>query len=118
MIDCNRARKLMPWYANGTLLSDEAQEMAAHLAGCAACRDEFATTLRLSLEVNRAISHLPGAPDTVRNRILPSRVVPVAQVDLGSFLLGFSLGLSIKGSKVPVNGDLHLLGRRMNLFKA
>ena len=118
MIDCHHVRELMPWYATGTLPPAAAQEVAAHLAECAACRDEFAVTLRLSLEVNKAISHLPGAPDAVRSRVVPTREVPVARVDLGSFLLGFSLGLSIKGSKVPVNGDLHLLGRRMNLFKA
>lgn len=117
MIDCKKAQGLMPWYANGTLPPVEARELAAHLAGCATCREELATTIRLSLEVNKAISRLSGAPDAVRSRVLPSREVPVARVDLGSFLLGLSLGLSVKGTKVPVQGNLRLFGRKVRLFK-
>lgn len=116
MIDCNRARELMPWYATGTLSPEDTRALTAHLAECAACRDELAVTIRLAHTVNQAIAGMPSAPDTVRSQVVPTREVPVARVDLGSFLLGFSLGLSIKGNNVPVNGDLRLLGRRVNLF--
>ena len=117
MIDCERARELMPWYVTGTLSAAETRELVSHLAECAACRDELVTTIRLGRTVNQAIADMPHAPDTVRSRVMPSREVPVAQLDLGSFLVGFSLGLSVTGRTAPVNGDLRLLGRRVNLFK-
>ena len=117
MIDCEEARELIPWYANGTLSPPEARELAAHLAECPACRAELADALLLSIEVRDAISHLPGAPKKVKEEVLPQSEVPVARLNLGSFLLGLSLGVSVRGSKVPVEGDLRLLGRKVRLFK-
>ncbi len=117
MIDCTKVRELIPWYANGTLPAGEAREVAAHLAGCPACRAELAEAALISIEVKNAVALLPGAPERIRETVLPQGEVPVARLDLGSFLLGLSLGLSVKGNKVPVQGDLRLLGRRVNLFK-
>lgn len=117
MIDCGEARELIPWYVTGTLPAAEARELAAHLAGCPACRAELADAALLSIEVKNAVSRLPGAPEKIREKVLPQSEFPVARLDLGSFLLGLSVGLSVKGNKVPVQGDLRLLGRRVRLFK-
>ncbi len=117
MIDCREARELIPWYVNGTLSAGEARELAVHLAGCPACRTELADAIRLSIEVKTAVSRLPGAPERIREKVLPQSEVPVARLDLGSFFLGLSLGLSVKGNKIPVQGNLCLLGRRLKLFE-
>ena len=117
MMDCNEARELIPWYITGALSPEEMQGLAVHLARCPACRDELAEALRLSLEVNAAFSRLPGVPDDLRDRVMAVSEIPVARLDLGSFLLGLSLGLSVKGKRAPVQGDLRLLGRKLRLFK-
>jgi len=53
----------------------------------------------------------------LRARIVPEREVELARFDLGSFLIGLSFGLSVKGTRAPVRGDLRLLGRRVKLFR-
>jgi hypothetical protein len=42
-----RATGLIPWYVNGTLEATEAAKLGAHLDGCAACRSDYETQLRL-----------------------------------------------------------------------
>jgi hypothetical protein len=43
--------ELLPWYANATLEADEAAQVDAHLAACAACREELARCRALSAAV-------------------------------------------------------------------
>ncbi len=118
MMDCDEARELIPWYVTGTLSPMETRRLAAHLARCPRCRDELAETVRLSFEVNSAISRLPDVPDDLKQKVTAiGGEIPVTHVDLGSFLLGLSLGLSVKGGRVPVQGDLRLLGRKVRLFR-
>jgi len=117
MIDCRKARELIPWYANGTLASDEAHELAEHIASCPTCRDQLVEAILLSLDVKRAISSLPGPSKGLRNKVLPEREVELARFDLGSFLIGLSVGMSVQGKRVPVRGDLRLLGRKVKLFR-
>ncbi len=117
MMDCNEARELIPWYVTGALSPAEMRKLAAHLVRCPACRDELAETVRLSIEVNSTFSHLPDVPDDLMEKVTAVGEIPVAHVDLGSFLLGLSLGLSVKGRRAPVRGDLRLLGRKVRLFR-
>ena len=117
MIDCERALKLIPWYVNGTLPQEEARALAEHLSSCPACREALAEAVILSFKVKDAISRMPRAPERIRERLLPREEIPLGRVDLGSFLLGLSLGLSVKGTKVPVQGNLRLFGRKVRLFK-
>jgi len=53
----------------------------------------------------------------LRNKVLPEREVELARFDLGSFLIGLSVGMSVQGKRVPVRGDLRLLGRKVKLFR-
>jgi predicted anti-sigma-YlaC factor YlaD len=41
---CDWTVERLPWWVNGTLEEAEAQRVEAHLAECAACRDELAAT--------------------------------------------------------------------------
>ena len=117
MSDCEKMRARIPWYVNGTLPQEEARALAEHLSSCPACREILAEAVILSFKVKDAISRMPRAPERIRERLLPRGEIPLGRVDLGSFLLGLSLGLSVKGTKVPVQGNLRLFGRKVRLFK-
>jgi len=117
MTSCGRILELIPWYANGTLSRDEMRIVTAHLADCEACRNELATTLRLKSVAERDLRSLPGLPDAVWDRVSAEvQGRAIARVDVGSFLLGFSMGARVRRGGVPVYGDLRLLGRKVRLF--
>jgi len=117
-VNCRQARELVPWYAIGSLPEGEQAEVALHLAGCPACRTELAQAVRLVRELRGAFARLPGPKDEVWIRTLARvRGIPLGSLDLGSFLLGLSIGLSVRGGKVPLTGELRLLGRRVPLFE-
>ena len=118
MNPCDRVRELIPWYATGTLSSDETRAVTAHLASCEACGEELALTLRLKVSVDAELRDLPRLPDTIRKRVEASiQGRSLAQIDVGSFLLGFSFGARVNRNGIPVQGDLKLLGRKIKLFK-
>jgi len=117
MKDCETIRELLPWYASGTLEGDEARAVTAHLASCDACQEELALVLRLRRGIEGELRRLPNAPDGMWRRVAAEAFGrPLGRIDVGSFLVGFSLGANIKRGGVPVYGDLRLLGRRMRLF--
>lgn len=120
MTDCDRVRELIPWYVNGTLSSNEAAEVAGHIVDCTACRDDLANTVRMSFAIKGAIEDLPDVPDRVEEAIRNGRdEIPVGRMDLGSFLVGLSLGLSItKRGRPRVTSNLRLLGRQVSIYKS
>lgn len=117
MNTCNPIRELIPWYANGTLSVGEARQVAAHLVRCESCRDELAQIMRLNVEVRRTFDELEGLRDEVKKEVLEKTAGrTLASLDLGSFLLGLSFGASYQKGRVPIRGDLKLLGRRIRLI--
>ena len=117
MTRCDTSRELMPWYVNGTLSSDEARQVAAHLAECAQCRDELAQLMRLQVEVRSAIQGLDGmAPAIQRDVFGKTTGKTLASFDIGSFLLGLSFGASYRRGRIPIRSDLRVLGRRIRLI--
>ncbi|MFC2077543.1 anti-sigma factor family protein [Candidatus Bipolaricaulota bacterium] len=117
MTGCRLILELIPWYANGTLSQDEMRIVTAHLADCEACRNELARTLRLKGAAERDLRRLPGLPDAVWDRVSAEvQGRAIARVDVGSFFLGFSMGARVRRGRVPVYGDLRLLGRKVRLF--
>ena len=114
---CTSIRELIPWYVNGTLSVEEARHVAAHLSQCESCRDELIENVRLNVEVRRAFSELEGMRSEIKKDVL-KRVTgkKLASIDVGSFLLGFSFGASYQKGRVPIRGDLRLLGRRIRLI--
>jgi anti-sigma factor RsiW len=47
----DEVQELLPWFVKGTLASDEAERVGAHLAECAECRADLESERRLSVEV-------------------------------------------------------------------
>ena len=118
MSDCDRALELIPWYVAGSLSEEETGELAMHLADCDACRAELARLVPLSLDLHAAFESLPGAAAELRETVLErARAGGTAGIDVGSFLLGLSMGLSAGGRGAPLQGDLKILGRRVPLFR-
>lgn len=114
---CDPIRELIPWYVNGSLSVEEARQVAAHLSRCEACRDELAQTVRLNVEIRRAFDELESMKAEVKKEVLEKTAgKTLASFDLGSFLLGFSFGASYQKGRVPIRGDLRLLGRRIRLI--
>ncbi|RLE29592.1 hypothetical protein DRJ54_04370 [Candidatus Acetothermia bacterium] len=117
-MNCREARELLPWLAAGTLPPEEMGGLLAHLAGCPACRAELAQEVRLSQEVRAAMESLPGAPKGTWERVLArTRGIPIGKLELGSFLVGLSFGLSLRGGRLPLSGELEVLGRKVPLFE-
>ncbi|MCK5246101.1 zf-HC2 domain-containing protein [Candidatus Bipolaricaulota bacterium] len=114
---CTPIRELIPWYVNGSLSVDEARQVAAHLSRCESCRDELTQIMRVNMEVCRAFDELEGMKAEVKKEVLKRTAGrTLASLNLGSFLLGFSFGASYQKGRVPIRGDLKLLGRRIRLI--
>ena len=64
---------LLPWYVNGTLLPDEREKVAAHLAGCPDClaESQMLNVLRSAVEESNARLPFPadGQLDALLSRI-------------------------------------------------
>lgn len=118
MTACEKIQALLPWVVNGSLRGVEARRAAAHLSVCPDCREELAVTLRLAGAVREAFSRVPALSEDGWNgvaRRLPT--LPSARLDLGSFLVGLSMGMSLARDGRPrVRSDLQILGRKMRLF--
>lgn len=63
------AWELLPWYANGTLDSDERRAVEAHLERCGLCRGELAASRDLAAAVRRA-ADVPPAAETRLGHLL------------------------------------------------
>jgi len=114
---CNPIRELIPWYVNGTLSVGEARQVAAHLVRCETCRNELTQIMRLNVEVRSAFDELEGMRTEVKKKVLERTTgKTLASFDVGSFLLGFSFGASYQKGRIPIRGDLKLLGRRIRLI--
>jgi len=117
-VNCREVRELLPWLAAGALPPEDQAGLMEHLAGCAPYRAELAREVRLVREVRVALGRLPGAPEGTWGKVLArTRGIPLGKLELGSFLLGLSIGLSVREGKVPLTGELKLFGHRVPLFE-
>ncbi len=115
--DCELCRELLPWYAVGVVGAAERIHLEEHLESCAECRAEWAQVAELARAVQETLRELPSPGERVWGGIT-ARVQPgpLARVDVGSFLLGVSVWLTVRGRHVLLGGDLRLLGRKYRLF--
>lgn len=70
---------LLPWHLNGTLDEAESAQVAAHLAGCAACRAELAGERRLqALHAGLGVAAGDAAADwaALQRRLRPAMPAP------------------------------------------
>ena len=114
---CTEIQELIPWYIEGTLSKEEEQMVAGHLRACDRCRDDLVATMRLRLDVRAIVDAAPTGSSRLRDRVVRRAFGRrLAQLDVGSFCLGFSLGASLRRRGIPVRGDLNVMGRRIRLF--
>jgi len=117
MSRCDRIRELIPWYIAGSLSKEEEREVAEHLTRCEACRDDLVLTTRLRLDVQTVLGELPDPAPRVREEVAKQTLGRrLAQLDVGSFFLGLSLGASLRKHSIPIRGDLNVMGRKIRLF--
>ncbi len=115
--NCELFRQWLPWYAAGALAEPERGQLIAHLATCAACREALALDVVLVGEVRQVLEEIPSPREDVWEAIRArTQHSSLARVDLGSFVLGISLWLVVRGRQLLLRGDLRLLGRRYPLF--
>jgi hypothetical protein len=84
-----RTQELLPWFLNGTLEGDEAQQVEEHLRGCPACRSELEclTVLRSNYNDSEMVPEAKAAFARLRPRLMdevltgraPRRAAPRAK---------------------------------------
>ena len=117
MSRCDKIRELIPWYITGSLSKEEERQVAEHLTHCDACRDDLVITTRLRLDVRTFLDELPDPERRVREEVAKRTLGRrLAQLDVGSFFLGLSLGASLRKRTIPIRGDLNVMGRKIRLF--
>lgn len=119
MSPCDPIRDVLPWYANGSLSRRESRQVAAHLLACDACREELAQWMLLQIELRSAWDSRAGVAKEAKSSVMKRTTgKPLARLDVGSFILGFSLGARYSRGRVPLHGDLRLLGRKIQLISS
>jgi anti-sigma factor RsiW len=116
MRSCEDVRELIPWYVEGQLSPEENVVVAQHLLECEDCLRDVATTLRLRGAVREALLTEPRVSEAMWERVSRHAMGrKLAQLDVGSFLLGLRLGARLTRRGNPVQADLRLLGREVRL---
>ncbi len=115
---CDEVRELVPWFVEGSLAAEESAAVAEHVASCPACLQDVAATIRVRTAVRAAVASEPAAMEALWERVARQAIGRrVAQIDLGSFLLGFRLGAWMTRRGSPVRADLRVLGRSVHLVE-
>jgi anti-sigma factor RsiW len=116
MKECEGIRELIPWYVEGTLSPEESSAVAEHLGTCSDCLHDVAVAIRVRLAVRDALASEPPASEEMWERVSRQAVGRrLAQLDVGSFLVGLRLGAWLTRRGTPVRADLRLLGREVRL---
>ena len=117
-MNCEDVRGLLPWYVRGALEAEESCATAEHLTECAACRQELAEVVRLQAALQPVFRKMPRAPLGAWEEMAAKvRGTRLARLDVGSFLAGLSIGMSYRRGRLPVSGQLRVLGRTVPLFQ-
>lgn len=135
---CRKVRELLPWYANGTLAGAELTEVERHLRRCQGCLAEAEELRRLQSSLMQALEEaqpaegllektraLIEAEEKLEEQLLGLLALPRAgperrelgRLNLGLFVLGFSLGVAYERGRLPVEAELSALGLPLAKFK-
>lgn len=115
---CEQIRELLPWFVEGSLAAEESAATAEHLASCPECLRDLAAAIRVRAAVRDAMASEPRAMEAAWERVARLAMGRrLAQVDVGSFLLGFRLGAWATRRWSPVRADLRVLGRNVHLVE-
>jgi len=117
MRTCEDVRELVPWYVEGGLASEESVAVAEHVAGCPDCMREVVDAVRLRTAVRDALASIECDGGAMWERVARQAVGRrLAQLDVGSFLVGLRLGAWMSRRGTPVRADLRVLGREVSLI--
>jgi anti-sigma factor RsiW len=117
MRGCEEVRELIPWYVEGNLATEEGADVATHIGACADCLHDVAAALRVRASVRAAFCALPLVSEEMWERVSRQALGRrLAQIDIGSFIVGFRLGAWLTRRGNPVRADLRLLGREVHLI--
>ena len=116
MNPCEQVRELIPWYITGRIEAADAETVDGHLEICAACRAELVEAMRVRAATKAEVP-IDDALDRVWRQTESRLKVATPRIDVGSFLLGLSFGVSaqrdaVHGSLRVLGQDVRILGRR------
>lgn len=116
MTDCDRIRELLPWYVTGKVSASDAAAISSHIQACEACRQELAEVVWVRHAVGTETSNRP----TVRQRVWRKVATragfgDIANIDVGSLLVGFRLGVNARRAGAPVRASLRVMGRNVRI---
>jgi anti-sigma factor RsiW len=116
MTECERIREFLPWYVTGKLGAGDTAAVAAHIQSCEACRQELAEVVWVRHTVSAEKRDLPAVRERVWRRVMTrAGFRDVAHVDVGSFLVGFRLGVNARRPGSPVRASLRVMGRNVRI---
>jgi anti-sigma factor RsiW len=116
MTDCERILELLPWYVTGKLGVVDATAVAAHIQSCEACRRELAEVVWVRHTVSTTALGMPGVRQRVWRRVMTKAGFrDTANVDIGSFLVGFRLGVNARRPGSPVRASLRVMGHNVRI---
>lgn len=117
MRHCEDVRELVPWYVEGRLSGEDMVAVAEHVASCRDCVRDVADVVRVRATVRAALAELRCDEEAMWERVSRQAVGRrLAQLDVGSFLLGLRLGAWMTRRGTPVRADLRVLGREVSLI--
>jgi anti-sigma factor RsiW len=116
MTGCERILELLPWYVTGKLGVVDATAVAAHIQSCEACRRELAEVVWIRHSVGATALGMPGVRQRVWRRVMTKAGFrDTANVDIGSFLVGFRLGVNARRPGSPVRASLRVMGHNVRI---
>ena len=111
-VDCLEVRELLPWFATGKLPKEQDAWIAGHLSDCPRCQQELVEVLRLQHAVSSEIAEQPSPSGEswrrIRSRAFASEIT---EIDVGTLLLGFQLGIRASHKRSSLDGSLRVLGK-------
>ena len=116
-IDCLEAKKLMPWFVTGALTPEQDASLAAHLSHCPRCQNELIEVVQLQKAVSSEVARRPSVCDEswmrIRSEAFPSGIT---EINVGTLLLGFQLGIRSAHGRPAVDGRVRILGRGVRVL--
>jgi len=115
-MNCDVVRELIPWYVTGQMDMDTASDIAAHLATCSVCQNEFVEAAWMHRLVAGHARREPGPRRKTWDRVARrAGIREIAQIDVGSLLIGLNLGVSLVNRHHPVRGTLRVMGQNVRI---
>lgn len=116
-IGCPETKEWMPWFVTGALTQEQDALVSAHLSHCIRCQADLIEVLRLRRVVSSEIAQRPAARDESWMRIRAEAFASdITEIDVGTLLLGFQLGIRATHGRSSIDGSLRVFGREVRVL--